>query len=696
MTQKRKQTGALSSLCLGLLFIQLASVSFAQVPEPDCGSHVRKNLPSPEWTQAQNNLGWTLLKQTNARGKKENFFFSPASLSSALQLVMVGAGTEARAELAKALNLNGSQFTNQNLIRQNQLMLGKFQNLENGTIIRTSFSLWTDSDFSFSSKYLTPLKALGTALEPRVEPFGEKATVEKINDWVRRQSMVRHPKTGVEAPLIDRVLEELKPDEVFVLLNAPLVDSKWQKAFESERPMHFINSNGKIVETLGMSDARWIPYHSDGDLEFASIPFADDRFSVDILVPAPGKKVDDLLQQMNADRYARLVGQAKSQMVALTLPQLDVKTELPIKDNPVFENDLGVSKIFTAGNLIPMGGSRLFISRAKQDSRFRMDQNGFQGFSVTVVTGSQESAAPMPQRSLSADRPFILVVRDRRDNQILQMALVREATTEVKTPETPDARSATIHAELAERIASLRQKNSATAHSQILELLQNCITQFQCYMPAFSLDAIATYLLLPDNLQRSKIQELVTEAYLALYKPETINRPSRAGRPSGPIRSPVTKYYNAREVFRQLYARREVDFRTFGQAVARAAELRNDFFSGELGDLALLLYEGHGVKNSDKVVDDYIAQFAKRTQADMDELVLAKIEKSRGTTDPNVDDSRRIYAKEYLANNYSPTRREVRDEEFLEDLVERLFSRREARKSADEIIKAYLKEKTLE
>lgn len=474
------------------------------------------SLPFANWTLAQNAFAWKYF-QSQAAGPdaQKNFAFSPSSLSTALQMLLIGANDAAKSEITNAIHAQGLSLNE--LMPNIRRMNDKFAALTGELRVRAANSLWTDSKFQFADAYLTFLQAIGPHnLTANSRDFQDPATLQAINDWVKQASTVRDHTSGKDVPLIEKVLEELKPDDVFVLLATLLVDGKWKQPFHEEEVLNFLGDRGVPLRVLAATGEIRVPHLNNELWEIVSLPLADPRIVVDFVMPKAGQDAATLLAGMTAENYATLLSQTETKKVKVTLPTLDITSNVDLSADPVFRKTLGINAIFETGNLKDMGSDQLYISQARHDSHVKVTGQGYQGFSVTTIVGGLECAfmPPPNQIKFTADRPYWMIVRDTRDNQILQMTRVAMATDKVGAAFMPQ--ETTLQDTTLAEVKRIRTEPSNTL-ANLTAALEKDPFFSENGLPSLAAQRIATDLLLPENMANDDIQGLFHESVEILY-----------------------------------------------------------------------------------------------------------------------------------------------------------------------------------
>ena len=164
----------------------------------------------------------------NKDQKGQNLIISPLSIYQVLSLLANGANGETQSEMLKTLGSN----TMDELNEINYKILSKsqaFSTIDIANAVMTKYKPLEDF-CSIAEKYLAPVETL--------------ESVEQINKWCSEKT---HGK-------IEKIIEELSPETVMILLNAVYFKGKWvspfMKEFNEKLPFYNYGKDKKKVETM--------------------------------------------------------------------------------------------------------------------------------------------------------------------------------------------------------------------------------------------------------------------------------------------------------------------------------------------------------------------------------------------------------------------------------------------------------------
>lgn len=353
-----------------------------------------------------NTFAWDLHRQLG----EGNLFFSPFSVSSALAMTYGGARGNTGEELAKALRLPHDQpMTHQAFQSLRDALLGAAREGDARLNIANGLSL-VGGDVAAEFKEL-----LATAYGAEIF----QGELDQINAWVHKQTEGR----------IERILEQLDPNTVAVILNAVYFKGQWETAFEkqSTHPAPFHVAEDETAEVNLMHRRGHFRYLEDGDWLVSSLPYRGGTFTLDVLLPKQRGALGDLEADLSAERLRELLGRidtARPREIDLWLPRFRMETQYDLI--PPMEA-LGVRDAFVAdrADFSGMGWppGDLWIGQIRHKAFVEVTEEGTEAAAATAVAMVTRSM-PVDPPAFRADHPFLFVIRESQTGSILFMGRV--------------------------------------------------------------------------------------------------------------------------------------------------------------------------------------------------------------------------------------------------------------------------------
>jgi serpin B len=163
------------------------------------------------------------------------------------------------------------------------------------------------------------------------------------------------------------------------------------------------------------------PYTSGPRYQAIELPYENSRLSAVIVLPRAGVDPLTLLPELRAISSAM-----QSKRVALALPRVELSTALDLQ--PAL-GALGLGQLFTTNaDLSGIGGrpGDLTVKAARQQTWLAIGEEGTRAAAATALVEATGSIVDHSAIQMKVDRPFLFVVRDRRNGIPLFVARVTD------------------------------------------------------------------------------------------------------------------------------------------------------------------------------------------------------------------------------------------------------------------------------
>jgi len=359
----------------------------------------------PAGSLAAGNTAFALKLYSELRATEGNLFFSPFSISSALGMTYAGArgntATEMKSALHYPLEPADLPAAFQRLDRElvaNARKAGQELAIANGLCL-------TGGNVSDGFKSL---------LEDNFDAELFAGGLDRINGWVKRKTEGK----------IAKILDQLDPNSVCVLLNAIYFKGTWASPFPkaATRDGPFQMAAGRQVVVPFMHRKTALPILRQPDFQATAIPYQGDRLSMVILLPDKVDGLGALEKQLtggNLGQWLAGLDRAASGEVDLWLPKFKLETGC---DLVAPCKALGINDAFDATGKADFTGmgwkqGELWISQIKHKAYVEVNEEGTEAAAATAVEMATRAA---PQVSVfRADHPFLFLIRDHESGSIL-------------------------------------------------------------------------------------------------------------------------------------------------------------------------------------------------------------------------------------------------------------------------------------
>lgn len=253
-----------------------------------------------------------------------------------------------------------------------------------------------------------------------------------LNCWVAEQTRGRI--TDLFPPM------SITKDARAVLTNALYLLAPWQYAFEEDLTgdAAFTRPDGTRVDVPTMHALSDFPYFADGDVQALELPMRGDPTAgqLSMLLLLPTGDLDAFTERLDGERLAGIVEGLAKDTIDVAIPKFQFRYGTVKLNDPL--EALGMVRAFDCcGGLSDFTGitdeEYLFIHGAYHQTFIAVDERGVEATAaagVVIGTGFMAPPEPVASASFHADRPFLLVIRDRSTNAILFFGRVADPSAE--------------------------------------------------------------------------------------------------------------------------------------------------------------------------------------------------------------------------------------------------------------------------
>lgn len=372
--------------------------------------------PSREVIAAGNRLGLELYGRLSKTGP--NVVLSPYSISAALTMATAGARGDTEKEM---IAIFGSGLTAVNLAdAQRQLAAAlQRQSADGGTIANVANALH--------------LARLGYMVRPAfrtllADQYGaqifEGSDLAAVNGWVKKNTNGR----------IDKILTQLDPNSVCILVNAIYFQGTWATRFDkrSTRAADFHLGSGEVVQVPTMHEQGNFQALHTPNYDAIRLPYQKSGVGMILIMPAQSTRLEQLeagLDAQTATAIAADLLKASPAKIDLSLPKYKAETGADLI--PALRL-LGVKLAFDLERADFSGitdsarkEDRIAISQIQHRAYIDVNEDGTEAAAATAI-GFAAGATQAQPTVLSIDRPFLFLIADEASGAILFIGRVAD------------------------------------------------------------------------------------------------------------------------------------------------------------------------------------------------------------------------------------------------------------------------------
>ncbi|XP_061256390.1 serpin B3-like [Bos javanicus] len=372
-------------------------------------------------------LGIDLFHQIR-QSKKENIFYSPLSISSALAMTYLGAQENTASQMQKVLHFNeitekprGTATRNPvekpgNVHHHFQKLLMELKKSTDAYDLSVANRLYGEKEFRFLQEYMDNVQKFYLA---SVESADFKNAAEEsrkmINSWVESQT------NGKIKDLFPK--DSLDSSTVLVLVNAVYFKGQWNQKFKEEHTAEekfWLNKDtSKPVRMMKQTNSFKFVSLEDVQAKILEIPYKGEELSMMVLLPNEVDGLQELEDQLTAEKLIAWTSpqNMRKRQVDLYLPRFKVEESYDLV--PTLQA-LGMVDAFHDGVADFSGMTRgrdLVVSKVFHKSFVEVTEEGTEAAAATGV-GVRVLSAPF-RESFRCDHPFLFLIKHIKTNSIL-------------------------------------------------------------------------------------------------------------------------------------------------------------------------------------------------------------------------------------------------------------------------------------
>jgi serpin B len=346
-----------------------------------------------------------------------NLIYSPFSISLALAMTYAGAHSETESQMANVLKFPSGQVVTHSAFNALDLELAKRGQVsdkdQEPMQLNIANAVWAEQTYPFQQDFLDTIAlnyGAGIQLADFINQY--EPVRKEINNWVEDQT-----KNKIKDLLAQGTLNA---DTRMVLVNAIYFKADWLTAFDAkdtnDAPFHLLD--GSETQVKMMSNGLYnLPFVKVDGYQAVELPYAGETAAMTLLVPDEGK-FSEFEATLDAAKLNEILNAMQPSSVQLGVPKFQFTSEFSLPDRL---SALGMTDAFDPdlADFSGMTGNRdLFISDVIHKAFVAVDEKGTEAAAATAVI-MELAMAPMFENFLTIDRPFIFVIRDTVNGQIL-------------------------------------------------------------------------------------------------------------------------------------------------------------------------------------------------------------------------------------------------------------------------------------
>ena len=390
--------------------LMLVSCSGNGVTQP---KRLQFSYSEQELVQGCNDFSFDLLAQAAESSNEENIILSPLSASMLLGMLMNGADGETLEQIQEMLGFDDDASIEEINAYYRQL-IDVLPALDQYTTVRLANGIWVAERFPIFAEYIEACKKSFDAEAKNVPTFTDQKVIDDINHFAAQHTN----------NLIKKIIDPSMVDDntVMALVNALYFKAKWQDKFKETdtRKQTFTTLSGQQIQTDMMHRTDEMIYGESEDYQLVELPYKGGKYCADIILPAEGLDIRRWIQELDAERWQQMLSNT-FWPVELALPKFALKYDRKLNTDL---QALGMTDAFgIKANFSHLSSRETYVDLIRQSCFMQFDEDGTEAAAVTIGI-VQPKAADIPEKYFIAERPFVLIIRERDYGTILFTAII--------------------------------------------------------------------------------------------------------------------------------------------------------------------------------------------------------------------------------------------------------------------------------
>lgn len=369
------------------------------------------NKKSATFIETNNSFGLDLFKIVNRDEDKPNLMISPSSISIALGMAYNGSESSTKQAFEELLNYDG--LTREEINEMTRELISVLVTNSEGNLLEIANSIWYRENFPVLQEFID-LNSINFNAEVHELDFSDASAVPTINNWVSRKT---HDK-------IDKIIEELDPETMMILINALYFNCLWDLEFnpENTQSQEFLTEGGGVFGSVEMMTIE-SEFNAYSTLDFSAVelPYKNDKFSMFLFLPSQQSSVDELIEKLDGETWnSWMAGFEKANTLNVGLPRFEFDYDKSLRA-PLME--MGLDIAFTDdADFSGISAIDLLISDVLHKTYIKVNEEGTEAAAVTAIVFETTSIGP----SIWFNRPFMFAISENSSNSILFIGKVSE------------------------------------------------------------------------------------------------------------------------------------------------------------------------------------------------------------------------------------------------------------------------------
>lgn len=394
-----------------MLFVLSASSCEKDLEQP---VHIKPTLEMKTSEVVEQSLpfSWNLFREVNLSSDfGENVVISPISVTQAFGMALNGASGKNLEEMLSVLGFKDRDRLNTAYSEVREYLMWSDPKVK----VDILNSVWYHKDFEVYNSFLDSVKQNYAAETDKLDFKQKEIAKTTINVWVNEATKGK----------INSIITDIPDEAVMYLINAVYFNGEWTSPFDkkltTEAPFFASSGQMRVKMMKGMGSYLSV---FEKDYSAVNLPYGDESFSMTVILPAKGKSVDALVNNMGRV-WININSKLTFRQVAVEMPKVKIEASYRLKDQL---KALGMKQAFEDGfNYLGITNQKMLITDVIHKTFLEVDEKGTE---AAAVTGIEMGVTSMPEyEEFRVNRPFVFVISEKNTGAILFAGKVEKPVT---------------------------------------------------------------------------------------------------------------------------------------------------------------------------------------------------------------------------------------------------------------------------
>jgi len=333
-----------------------------------------------------------------------NTFFSPYSISCAMAMTYNGSKEETKKQIKEVMYFNDDFEITNSYYNETNNLFKSYEGIDNFRLDIAN-ALWISKTIKLKGSFKKAMKKYYKA------SFYNKIDADKINIWADKNTNHMIP---------ELVKKEDVSNAKLVLTNAIYFYGTWAQKFDSSKTKEedFTTGKNEIIKVPMMRQTTKIKYAESDKFKMVSLPYEGDKTEMILIINDKGSDFKKSLSEFSLSSFNSLYSKLQSRKLKLIMPKFKIETSYKLKDILV---EMGISVAFTEKADFSGMAKGLYIDQVIHKAVLDVSEEGTEAAAATAVI-MRKSASKQTQ--FVANRPFIVIIKDKTTGNILFMGTI--------------------------------------------------------------------------------------------------------------------------------------------------------------------------------------------------------------------------------------------------------------------------------